>query len=599
MPNTKPSNSAEAASARFRCQCVPAIKHQESARGRAATTRLQLFMKQRHNNSMRASPAAPTLQSLESQYVVELLPVLVSRWFCICLFVLGGASSCVSECPPGTVKKDAACIRGDATGSATRSEEEGGAAVGSNSDGPASEGMFSRAGRPTGEAGAVGPMNPPSRPAEVPAAGGAPREAAGSASGLPSDGGRQPSQAGANATPSSSGAPAPAGSMNAPAKDPCVTDGAVRCANAVMGARDMCTSGAWEPSIPCAPNETCVMVGSTAMCMPLVGLCVGRADETVCDDQGTMLHCSSDGTAKLVDTCTHPMLCMAGIKSGMCAACIPGEHMCEGKNLLTCAADGTRSTTTDCMSEALCDETAGSCRPPSCKAEEVKCVGDTLKTCSRDLTGWDESVSQSCDPNMCDSVNKRCRACSPGKRQCSGDQLQICDSQGQQFTTTSCDFSRPHCVDAGQCVQCVSDGDCPTYQSCQSRQCKDREALRVEASGSTALRVTVGAGYSLRVTVNFKAADPYDVTADNSFCSRLHHDGVGPGGDPANVEMTKSSASCTIPAESSTRVITFRGSKGMSCSSSPLSGRNVTLRYEDGFDTSCDDAVVSITAAPG
>jgi hypothetical protein len=422
-----------------------------------------------------------------------------------------------------------------------------------------------------------------------------PLSASGGAIAAAAQGGAAPAQtAGSNAD-----TPAPQTSAGAVAVKPtCDLEGAVRCAPATPGARELCASGVWGSGEACAVDEACVMEGSVASCVQLNSLCRGHEGQTVCDAQGAMLQCAADGTAELIESCTGATLCMAGLPAGKCAACEPAAHACDGKNLLTCAADGQSSMMTDCISAELCDESAGQCKAPVCQDGERICENDSLKTCRTDLTGWDDARAENCGPDLCDQAAKRCRNCRPGARKCSGTSLTVCDSQGQAFASAQCDAGRPICTGEGVCQQCTEDSQCEQHQSCDSNRCVDVRALEVSGSSGNFV-VVLGKGYSLSVQAAFMAASPIHMSVGGATCT-LDHDGAGPNEDPADPQVQRGQDSCNISSTSSERRLTFSGpgASGPTCGGLATTSTRAVLRYEDGFDTNCSDAVLTLSATP-
>ena len=375
------------------------------------------------------------------------------------------------------------------------------------------------------------------------------------------------------------------------------TEGAVRCAQDAAddrAARETCTDGAWVASEPCGSKEVCSMAG----CASVNAACHGHAGEAVCDDKGAMLDCRDDGSAVLIDNCAGVMLCAAGLAARSCAACETGTSMCNGASLLTCAADGASSAATDCKSEALCDAAAGRCKQAVCQSGDYTCEGTWLKQCAADLSGWDESKAQDCGANLCDGLNKRCRKCVPGSRSCADYKLTVCDSLGMAFEPALCEPATAFCVDSDECVQCAIDQHCPARQACKDNRCVDMPVLSVADGDIGVFSIAVGQRVALDVDVAFKAASPISLMLDAASGCSLTHPGVGPGGDPANEQMQRSEQSCAIAAVEMERVLTLRGPTGRRCGHDAATPTRTVLRFEDGYDESCDDAVVTIIATP-
>jgi len=182
-----------------------------------------------------------------------------------------------------------------------------------------------------------------------------------------------------------SGTGAGAGGDNqGPAGVPCSPEGAIRCAENGMGARESCRSGIWSDDAPCPDGNTCATTASGApACQPLSAICMASGQPITCDPQGGMLMCNENGTAMMLASCSSAKLCQAGLASGKCATCVPGSTMCNGKNLERCSSDGSAfQTELDCKSAPLCDPSAGTCKAPVCEAGSFTCNGDTSASSS-------------------------------------------------------------------------------------------------------------------------------------------------------------------------------------------------------------------------
>lgn len=179
-----------------------------------------------------------------------------------------------------------------------------------------------------------------------------------------------------------------------------------------------------------------------------------------------MLACNENGTAMMLDSCSNAMLCEAGLATGHCASCIPGEATCNGKDLQRCSVDGSGfQLEMDCKSAPLCDQSGGSCKPPVCEAGTYTCNRDSLDLCKPDMTGY---TSKPCLPGLCDASSKSCLACKPGSSTCSGTNLLTCNAQGQRMDVkAACSGAQPLCdADSAACVECLSSRDCTTDNAC-------------------------------------------------------------------------------------------------------------------------------------
>jgi hypothetical protein len=348
-------------------------------------------------------------------------------------------------------------------------------------------------------------------------------------------------------------------------------------------------------AISCPAGQACSMASGSAQCRQTRAACADQEGRNVCDG-ADIVQCEQDGSARVLDTCQDALLCAASLTAGKCASCQPDTVTCAGSTLSTCASDGQSSTREDCESPQLCDEAAGACKQAACESGEYVCDGTWLKTCAADLTGWDEASAKDCGPELCSAADKRCRACVPGDRVCADGARKVCDAQGSMLVDAACASDKPVCVE-GECVQCAANTDCQAQQTCQDASCVDSTALGVSDGEVGVFVVTVGRGYALDVAAMFKAADPITIMVDGSDCS-LQHPGVGPGGDPSDETMQRSEGMCQIAKGDAQHTLTFRGPTGLRCNSSTETSDRIVLRYEDGFDDNCSDAVLTITASP-
>jgi hypothetical protein len=110
-----------------------------------------------------------------------------------------------------------------------------------------------------------------------------------------------------------------------------------------------------------------------------------------------------------------------------------------------------------CESAALCNEAAGACTEMVCTPDKVTCADDgTLQTCNAD--GSENLSTEMCGQDMCDAQAGRCFTCLPNSRQCAGDMVATCSSDGQMLMMEGCSF--PNAVTG------CSDGAC-AIRSCQ------------------------------------------------------------------------------------------------------------------------------------
>jgi hypothetical protein len=162
-------------------------------------------------------------------------------------------------------------------------------------------------------------------------------------------------------------------------------------------------------------------------------------------------------------------------------ACYPGQQACDGDVLKTCASDGsgwreqscsygcnpvlsvcnpkpsptntpkpTATPTPSCKSEGSgcsqgqccsglkCAPAYGGyfCLEPRCEEEEKQCAGVFLQQC--DQGQW---INVKRCENGCDASTNQCKlACDPGEKECDGDILKTCASDGSGWREQSCSY---------------------------------------------------------------------------------------------------------------------------------------------------------------
>ena len=294
----------------------------------------------------------------------------------------------------------------------------------------------------------------------------------GSVTGLPSTaGGAAVPQAGVSASMTTAGAPA--------AAEPCAPEGAMRCSPGGTNQREKCSDRRWMPAGACANSETCTSDGS---CRPIAELCRGSAGQAVCDSQGAMLQCNTDGTAGSPQMCMSAAHCRAGLPSRTCATCLPNAHHCSGATLEVCGTDGMSYTRVqDCNNPGLCNELVGACTTATCEANKFACMGNTLTKCDANGTGF---VSQTpCGSGTCDATGGDCNKCQPGETTCDKSNVLTCKADGQGYDTSACP-NNGKCQGAGKCVACIADSDCPaSSDACQLPDCtSDNRCVTMSAA---------------------------------------------------------------------------------------------------------------------
>jgi hypothetical protein len=163
-----------------------------------------------------------------------------------------------------------------------------------------------------------------------------------------------------------------------------------------------------------------------------------QPDEYSCD--GSLLRrCNADRTGwDTVQDCGSTWSCSAGAKA--CQPCMVGSMECNHGDLRRCDASGEWRVTETCDTPTLCDPGTLSCRSPGCATVgERRCLAmggvSELQECgpTRDWVRLDTcSTAELCDPEKRECEAEGCR---PGEVRCSGDALQVCNSDQTTFVT--------------------------------------------------------------------------------------------------------------------------------------------------------------------
>jgi hypothetical protein len=259
----------------------------------------------------------------------------------------------------------------------------------------------------------------------------------------------------------------------------CTAEGSKRCSG--TSAVEACGGGQWTAEASCASGQVCTSSGpGQAECIEVLAVCCGREGSSVCDGQGILTKCNSDGSAGGTEQCDSAALCQASVSGGTCRKCMTDEHRCVGAALEVCAMDGSGFVKQrDCDSEALCNALVGDCTMQVCIPQETACQDNTLVTCNDD--GSAVASMTPCNEMTCDAEGKDCNACTPGQKQCEGDVAMTCAESGQNFEPMPCGSGK-RCTGEGECVDCIEDSDCSeltegcSVGACQDDRCSPRAA---------------------------------------------------------------------------------------------------------------------------
>ena len=144
---------------------------------------------------------------------------------------------------------------------------------------------------------------------------------------------------------------------------PCSNQGALACNGHAQKTILVCDGQHWVVRGECPGDELCDTRPAPIQgtCQHPVAVCIGHSPgDIVCD--GASLHvCGPDLTTSTTQVCESPAHCQ-NATSGVCAACLPGEHRCEGANLMRCAANHLGFELQEqCASPQECNAPTASC----------------------------------------------------------------------------------------------------------------------------------------------------------------------------------------------------------------------------------------------
>jgi hypothetical protein len=206
--------------------------------------------------------------------------------------------------------------------------------------------------------------------------------------------------------------------------------------------------------------------GQGGMAPNTIAACKDKAGQNACDGN-RLYHCLDAGGQEPLGTCANAMRCTAGIKSGQCGTCDPGEFDCQDALLMMCDDTGTWAMSMQCASAELCSKQNHSCDPMACAKDAYNCMGDELQQCTQDLTGFQTVMT--CEPGLCDQKDGKCYECMPNTKSCDGSSLVTCDGDGKK-TETACSGDKRYCL-KDSCVECMSDTDCMSTSECRPAKC--------------------------------------------------------------------------------------------------------------------------------
>jgi hypothetical protein len=140
------------------------------------------------------------------------------------------------------------------------------------------------------------------------------------------------------------------------------------------------------------------------------------------------------------------------------------------------------------LDRALPDPAAADCHTDACVQGQRQSIVDTadaptpsdpckVGVCSDTGTIGVASANDglSCklnDGNTGACLDGLCKICEEGSKGCQGDARTKC-TDNQVVVGGLCDGGKPHCVGAGECVECAVDADCVSGKPCEVGACTD------------------------------------------------------------------------------------------------------------------------------
>jgi hypothetical protein len=156
-----------------------------------------------------------------------------------------------------------------------------------------------------------------------------------------------------------------------------------------------------------------------------------------------------------------------------CVGREPLETFCEGNVRTGCGPDLVSVESTECASNVLCMLGTG-LRCGACVTDEYRCSGELLEVCNSNHTGFDPL--QTCTTQPCNEDAGACTsyACNTNDLRCHGDDLERCNGDRSAYMLEEacgdglcdpvglecdeCPAGRTRCVDATQRAECAADG---------------------------------------------------------------------------------------------------------------------------------------------
>lgn len=252
------------------------------------------------------------------------------------------------------------------------------------------------------------------------------------------------------------------------------------------------------PLATCETNGLCELAhsqGTTTCPSPTCALtdrwCGGTGNKTLYQCPESRINTQAEALA----TCETNGLCELAHSQGTTTCpeptCDLGDRWCGGsgnKTLYQCPESRINSqpdTLGTCLTGELCalahDEALSTCPDPVCAVGEKQCSGSQLQICNTGRTGWtnlEKCASNAlCTNSLTPSSQTTCDACVGGSVRCDGAQPQLCDdpSTGAAAWTDSdaeCDAATLCNAATGTCICSLGDTRCnatsDNFETCET-----------------------------------------------------------------------------------------------------------------------------------
>ena len=258
-------------------------------------------------------------------------------------------------------------------------------------------------------------------------------------------------------------------------------------------------------------------------CDPASGECIPGGDEPadtacadgVCDGDGACVECNSDGQCPddgnecTAAACEGNQCGQNAVMDGAACSFMGGDGICEA---------GTCVEAPGCISPGDCND-GNVCTTDDCVDGECAFAPNDGAACS--VGGSPGTCSAGACVGLCDGVDCTSGAECVEDGTCD-DQSGDCILGANKAADTPCtEFGGSVCDGAGTCVECNSDGQCPSGQVCNSNTC---EAGGINIDPVERI-ITVSCGNNVTADVSILpyllTVDPGVVAANSAFTADL------------------------------------------------------------------------------